>query len=274
MEQIKAEVLSIVFAAKENGFLVARVKASNEPGQVTICGYLGNLAPGEAVELNGFWKEHPKFGRQFWVENFTQVLPATENGIKRYLSSNMIKGVGPVMAERMVQAYGSEVLDLLDEDPEQLLKIEGIGPSKLKTIVASWEEQREIRSLMLFLQSHNVPSTFASRIFSRYGNEAIERLKSNPYDLAYDIHGVGFKTADSMAVKLGFEPDSPQRLEAAIVYVLFKMSEQGNLFYPREELMLKVLETLGDDLQGDLIEEALDNLQNKKRVIIQHSFQA
>ncbi|MFO7816390.1 MAG: SF1B family DNA helicase RecD2 [Thermodesulfobacteriota bacterium] len=268
MEQIKAEVLSIVFAAKENGFLVARVKASNEPGQVTICGYLGNLAPGEAVELNGFWKEHPKFGRQFWVENFTQVLPATENGIKRYLSSNMIKGVGPVMAERMVQAYGSEVLDLLDEDPEQLLKIEGIGPSKLKTIVASWEEQREIRSLMLFLQSHNVPSTFASRIFSRYGNEAIERLKSNPYDLAYDIHGVGFKTADSMAVKLGFEPDSPQRLEAAIVYVLFKMSEQGNLFYPREELMLKVLETLGDDLQGDLIEEALDNLQNKKRVII------
>lgn len=268
MEELKAEVQNIVFAAPDNGYTVARVKAKSEPGQVTICGYLGMLVPGEILDMSGEWKEHPKFGRQFWVKSFSQVLPATENGIKRYLSSNMIKGVGPVMAERMIKAFGPKVLDLLDQDPERLLQIEGIGPSKLKTIVDSWEEQREIRSLMLFLQSHEVSPTFASRIFAKYGQEAIERLKSNPYDLAYDIHGVGFRTADNMALKLGFEPDSNERLQAAVVYVLFKMSEQGHLFYPREDLLAKVVETLGGDIDGDLVDRAMDGLQGKKRIHI------
>ncbi len=268
MENLKAEIINIVFFASENGFMVARVKTPSEPGQITICGYLGNLVPGEMVEMKGFWKEHPKFGRQFWVENFSQLLPATENGIKRYLSSNMIKGVGPVMADRLVETFGASVLDILDEDPEKLLQVEGIGQGKLKTIVKSWEEQREIRALMLFLQSHNVPPTFASRIFNIYGNEAIARLKNNPYDLAYDIHGIGFKTADSMALKLGFEANSPQRLEAAVVYVLFKMSEQGHLFYPRQELLHKVLEILGDDLDIEMVDQALSGLEEKKRVNI------
>ncbi|MFP4169276.1 MAG: ATP-dependent RecD-like DNA helicase [Desulfonatronovibrionaceae bacterium] len=268
MEQLKAEVRNIVFASEDNGYTVARVRAKSEPGEVTICGYLGTIVPGEILDMSGHWKEHPKFGRQFQVQNYSQILPATENGIKRYLSSNMIKGIGPVTAERLVNSFGAGVLDILDQNPDRLLEVEGIGPGKLKTIVNSWEEQREIRSLMLFLQSHAVSPTFASRIFSRYGQEAIERLKSDPYDLAYDIHGIGFRTADSMALKLGFEPDSPARLQAAVVYVLFKMSEQGHLFYPRDMLLRKVLDTLGGDIDMDQVELALDRLQEKKRVHI------
>ncbi|MFP4658550.1 MAG: helix-hairpin-helix domain-containing protein, partial [Desulfonatronovibrionaceae bacterium] len=151
MEQLKAEVRNIVFASEDNGYTVARVRAKSEPGEVTICGYLGTIVPGEILDMSGHWKEHPKFGRQFQVQNYSQILPATENGIKRYLSSNMIKGIGPVTAERLVNSFGAGVLDILDQNPDRLLEVEGIGPGKLKTIVNSWEEQREIRSLMLFL---------------------------------------------------------------------------------------------------------------------------
>ncbi|MCF8103926.1 MAG: ATP-dependent RecD-like DNA helicase [Desulfohalobiaceae bacterium] len=267
MATLKGEVATVVYHNPESQYLVARLKSPREPGQVTVVGNLGRIVPGETVELSGTWQEHPKFGRQFQAVSCVQTLPATLNGIRRYLASGMMRGVGPALAERLVQAFGAAVLDHLDNDPEKLLEIEGIGLKKLETIKASWQEQREIRSLILFLQSHDVPPTYAGRIFKRYGANSLEKLRENPYDLVYEIKGIGFKTADNMALKLGFPPDSPYRLEALILYTLFQFSEQGHLFCPREELLARAAKTL-EDVDPAGLEQALRVLEERKRVRI------
>ncbi len=262
---LQGEVISLVFTNPESQYTVARIKADSEPGQITIVGQIGQLVPGEKVLLEGEWKEHPKFGRQFQVYSCDRSVPATINGIQRYLGSGMIKGIGPIMAENLIQAFGSSVLDILDKEPDKLLKVEGIGPKKLERIKKSWQEQREIRSLILFLQTYEVPTTYVGKIFQRYGTQAIQKLKENPYDLAYEIRGIGFKTADKMALKLGIKPDSPQRLEAVLVYALFQMSDQGHIFSPKEELFQSVLKIIDNVNQEDL-EKALSQLQEKKKV--------
>jgi exodeoxyribonuclease V alpha subunit len=221
MNQLKAEVNSLLFLNEENGYSVARVTSHQEPGLITVCGTMGRLIPGEMLALKGQWKEHPKYGRQFIVSEFEQLFPASVNGIRRYLGSGMIKGVGPIMAGKMVGKFGKEVLDILEQDPDKLLEVNGLGPKKLEKIKKSWTGQREVRSLMLFLQTHEIPTTFAGRIYKKYGSESMARISENPYDLVYDIRGVGFKTADRMALKLGVAPDSPQRLQAALIYILF-----------------------------------------------------
>lgn len=268
MNLIKAEVNSLVFINEDNGYVVARVISAQEPGLVTVCGNMGRLVPGEMLSLKGQWKEHPKYGRQFIVSEFEQLIPATVNGIKRYLASGMIKGVGPVMAGKMVKVFGKKVLDILEQDPDRLLEIDGLGPKKLKKIKDSWAAQREIRSLMLFLQTHEIPTTYAGRIYQKYGNESVARISDNPYDLVYDIRGIGFKTADRMALKLGVAPDSPQRLQAAVVYVLFQLSEKGHLFYPARQLVEKVSEALGD-MGLEMIESAVASLEDRKKIIVE-----
>lgn len=268
MNFLKAEVTNLVYHNEENGYAVVRVTSQEEPGLVTVCGTMGRLVPGEMLSLKGQWKEHPKYGRQFIVSEFEQIFPATVNGIKRYLSSGMIKGVGPVMAEKMVKKFGKEVLDILENDPDQLLKIDGLGPKKLEKIISSWEGQREIRTLMLFLQTHQIPTTFAGRIYKKYGSEAVSVIKDNPYSLVYDIRGVGFKTADKMALKLGMAPDSPQRIQAAVIYILFQLSEKGHLFYPAQELTHKVLEAL-EGVDPEIVESALDSLSEAKKIVIE-----
>jgi len=263
--RLVAEVRSVVFENRESGWLVAKVKAKDEPGLLTVVGTMGSLTPGEMVELTGTYREHPKFGRQLEVLSCISRYPATESGIIRYLSSGLIKGVGPAMALKLFEAFGKDVLDVLEREPEKLLAVEGVGARKLAGIKESWQAQREIRSLMLFLQTHNVPTTFAARIFKTYGQGAIDKLKSNPYDLAYVIRGIAFKTADAMALKLGFAPDSNMRLEAAVVYALFTLSERGHLFSPDAELIELTAEMLGGVDTGK-IEEAILSLAEKKRV--------
>lgn len=265
--QILGEVVAIVFHNQENDYIVARIRTKEEPAQVTIVGYLPYITPGEQIKVIGKWKEHPKFGRQFEVESYNQELPATLNGIRRYLRSGMIKGVGPALAERLLSRFGSKILDILDNQPSKLLEVEGIGSQKLKTIQKSWRGQKEIQSLILFLQTHQVPTTFAGKIFQRYGNEAIEKLKENPYDLIYEIQGIGFKTADKMAFQLGFSVDDPKRLEAVLIFGLFQFSEQGHLFYPREELLDKVLDIVQEG-EREKLDQALEGLRKKKKVQI------
>ncbi|MFW6178451.1 MAG: ATP-dependent RecD-like DNA helicase [Desulfohalobiaceae bacterium] len=265
---LEGEIQNILFYNPQTQYVVARLKSPTEPALVTVVGLLGQLNPGERVSLSGAWQEHPKFGRQFSADSCEQRLPAGENGIRRYLGSGLIKGIGPALAQRLVDHFGSDVLDILDQQPEKLLQVEGVGSKKLEGIKASWEKQREIREVILFLQEHEVPATFASRIFQHYGTGSVHKLKQNPYDLAYEIRGIGFKTADSMAQKLGFAPDSPQRLEAALVYCLFQESEQGHLFFPRQELLTQVARML--DLEGqDSLQQALQALQEKKKVLVQ-----
>ncbi|EPR37603.1 helicase, RecD/TraA family [Desulfovibrio sp. X2] len=268
LTRIVGEVLAVTFHNPLSGWTVARLKVREESGQTTAIGCLGSLTPGEMLEMWGEWKEHPRFGRQFEVTRFVQAYPASLNGIIRYLGSGLIKGIGRTMAEKLTDRFGAEVLDILDREPERLLEVEGIGRKKLKGIVESWESQREIRNLMLFLQTHEVPTTYASRIFSLYGSGAIAKLEENPYELAYHIRGIGFRTADAMALRLGFAPDALERVEAAVIYALFSMSEKGHLFYPEENLHGLVHEMLGG-VDRERFEEALAGLEERKRVRVE-----
>ncbi|MEF2146026.1 MAG: ATP-dependent RecD-like DNA helicase [Desulfovibrionaceae bacterium] len=266
---LTAEVQSIVYQNEESGWVVARLRSKDEPGLITAVGILGNVTPGESLTLTGEWKTHPKFGRQLAVASFEQTRPATENGVIKYLASSAVKGIGPKTAERLVERFGVGVLDILDEEPERLLEIKGISRNKLKEIVGSWDSQREIKNLIVFLHSHGVPPTFAGRIFKLYGAQSVKRLKQNPYELTYEIRGVGFRTADGMALKLGFPADSPQRVEAALVFCLFSMSERGgHLFVPRDKLMNEALKLLeGVDFEN--VEQALVVLEEKKKIYIE-----
>ncbi|MFP4034359.1 MAG: ATP-dependent RecD-like DNA helicase [Desulfovermiculus sp.] len=265
LENLHGEVRTVLFHNPDTGYSVLRLKTSQDPGLVTVVGSLGPVVPGEGLSVSGQWQEHPRFGRQFQAQSWEQTVPASLNGIKRYLASGRIRGIGPSLSQRLIDAFGIQILDILDQDPNRLLEVEGIGPKKQEQIVQSWTAQREIRSLMLFLQTHEVPTTYAGRIFSHYGANAVQKLTQNPYDLAYEIRGIGFKTADRMAMKLGFAPDSPQRLEALLIYTLFQHSEAGHVFCPKHELMDKV-HKVGDEVPEYGLDQALGQLEERKRV--------
>lgn len=268
MKELNVDLTSIVFSNEENGYVIARGRAEHEPGQVTLVGSLGNVAPGERLTVKGVWKEHAKFGRQFQVESFLRLLPANEVGVLKYLSSGLIRGVGPVMAERLVKYFGVAILDVLENDPKRLLEVEGIGQKKLEGIQRSWDEQRDIRVLMLFLQGHDISPAYAVRIFRRYGSGAVEKLKENPYDLAHDISGIGFKTADAMAIKLGIPFDSPRRAQAALLYAMRQAVDKGHVFLPRPDLMTAAGAIL-DGVDEAVIRDALEGLAEKKTVILE-----
>lgn len=263
-----AEIQSVVYHNKENGYTIARVRVKDEPGLISIVGTMGDLTAGATLDLHGIWTVHPKFGRQLDVRTFEESRPATENGVIKFLQSS-IKGVGEKTATVMVEEFGIKVLDLLDDDPEKLLKIKGISKNKLTDIIESWGKQREIKNLLVFLQTHNVPTTFAGKIFHLYGAQAEKKLRDNPYDLAYEIRGVGFRTADQMAMKLGFQPDCAQRLEAAIVYHMFSYCERGgHMFILKDKLLADVGKML-DASDLNKLEIALFSLEEKKRVRIE-----
>ncbi|WP_300158595.1 ATP-dependent RecD-like DNA helicase [Solidesulfovibrio sp.] len=266
--EISAEVQTVTFFNEGSNYLIAKVRSKDEPGPFSIVGYVDRVTPGEMLRLTGSWATHPKYGRQFQVATFDREMPATVNGIRRYLASGMIKGVGGVLATRMVDAFGEKVLDILDSEPEKLLSVEGLGKKKLKEIVASWNAQHEVRSLMLFLQTHEIATTHAGKIFKLYGNSAEARIRANPYELAYEIRGIAFKTADAMALRLGFAPDSPERLQAALVYMLFTMGEQGHMFVPRDVLFEKTAAMI-EGVAPERLDEALGDLETLKRVKVE-----
>ncbi|MHC1751788.1 SF1B family DNA helicase RecD2 [Humidesulfovibrio sp.] len=265
---IKAEVQSVVYHNPDNGYAVARVRAKDEPGIITVVGCLGQLQPGEFLEIEGEWKNHPKFGRQLEASSFKQTYPATEHGVVRFLKSSL-KGVGEKTAEALVKEFGVAVLDILDTDPERLRAVRGITQKRLEGMVESWRSQREVKSLIVFLHSHEVPPTYASRIFKLYGAQSEEKLRQNPYELAYLIRGIGFRTADAMALKLGFAEDAPERIEAALAYVLVSQGDRGGHMYcPEADLFRDCARMLGID-NMTLLEEGLEALERKKRVHIE-----
>ncbi len=264
--ELSAEVHSITYYSEDTNYLIARVLATGEPGLVSIVGSMAKAVPGEVLRLTGEWVEHPRFGRQFQVKTVERAMPATVNGIRRYLASGQIRGVGEVMAGRMVDMFGASVLDVLENDPKRLLAVDGLGKKKLKDILASWEEHREVRALMLFLQTFEISTGYAGKIFKLYGNEAVARIKANPYDLIYEIRGIGFRTADRMALKLGLDPGSRERVEAAAVFALFSLSEQGHLFFPADDLFDRVSGMLDGAAEPAMFEAALAALEEKKRV--------
>ncbi len=265
--KIKAQIERITYNNEENGYTVARVKIFGERRLITVVGSIVSPTPGEVIEMEGNWDNHPQYGEQFRIKACKTSVPATVYGIKKYLGSGLIKGIGPVMAERIVKKFKENTLEIIEKNIENLTQIEGIAAKRIKMIQKAWDEQKDIRDLMIFLQSHGVSSGYAVKIFKRYGNAAINIVKENPYRLASDIFGIGFVIADSIAEKLGIAKDSEIRATAGILYVLGKTAEEGNVYYPYSLLLEKCKSIL--DISTDNIIFALGNLTLSKQVIVE-----
>jgi exodeoxyribonuclease V alpha subunit len=267
LTELSGQIERITYTNEENGYTIARVKVYGQRDLITVVGYLMAPAPGEVLNLKGEWINHPKFGEQFKVAEYKTEVPATVFGIKKYLGSGLIKGLGPVIAGRIVKEFGEKTLDIIENDIEKLAMVEGIGEKRIAMIQDAWDEQKEIRDVMMFLQSHGVSSGYATKIFKQYKNRSIAVVTQNPYRLAMDIFGIGFVIADSIADKLGFPKNSPLRVEAGILYVLHQLSDEGHVFYPYEYLVKKSQETLGVD--RDTVTEALGNLAIDKKIVLE-----
>ncbi|MBM3235012.1 ATP-dependent RecD-like DNA helicase [Candidatus Poribacteria bacterium] len=238
METLKGTLERIVYENPETGYTIARFISREYPNELlTVIGNLMSANPGETVLLQGEWVNNPQYGRQFKIEKYETVMPATVVGIKKYLGSGLIKGIGPVMASRIVSHFGMNTLDIIEKSPRKLDQVPGIGPKRVSMIMKAWQEQREIKNIMLFLQSHNVSTSHAVKIYKTYENEAINVVRENPYQLADDIYGIGFKTADTIAQNLGVEKDSPNRIMAGIQYVLNQQADEGHVYLPEEKLV-------------------------------------
>lgn len=255
----------IVFYNEENGYSVLRFKTT-AGDNYTVVGNMADPQVGSSLKLTGEWVENAKFGRQFKMLTYETSLPAGVVGIRHYLASGLIKGVGPKTAERIVDAFGEDTFAILDNEPERLSAVKGIGKRTAKGIQEAWSEHRGIRDLIMFLQPHGVSTAYAVRIYKFYGKHALSVVQENPYRLAMDINGIGFVTADTIAQKIGFEVDSPLRAEAGTLYMLTKTSDEGHVYYPLETLVTKTSDTL--NIREDLVEDAVDTLEREERVVV------
>jgi len=234
---LKGAIERITYSNPDNGYTIARFKADHRFGVVTIVGALADVHPGARLKVEGYWKTHPKYGEQFEIERYVEEVPATVEGIKRYLGSGLIKGIGPVMAKRIAEKFGPYTLEVLENDIHRLAEVDGIGVKRVKMIAKAWEGQKQIKEIMLFLQSHQVSTNLAVKIYKTYGDRAINIVKDNPYRLARDIFGIGFLTADQIARNIGLAADAPQRVAAGIEYTLNQLADQGHVFAPRDHLI-------------------------------------
>ncbi|HUE97997.1 MAG TPA: ATP-dependent RecD-like DNA helicase [Anaerolineales bacterium] len=280
MDSLSGAVERITFYNSENGYTVLRLRpdthrgsgamygqspqSSTRDGLITVVGNLPELSPGEHVHLEGRWDKHPKHGSQFKAEVCEQTLPATVAGIQSYLGSGMIKGIGPKLAERIVGRFKEETFDVVEQQPQLLLEVSGIGMDRLQKITAAWEEQKQVKEIMVFLHSHGVSTNLAVKIYKTYGDAALETVQTNPYQLERDIYGVGFKTADRIAQALGLSAEHPSRIEAGIVFALNEMIENGHVYVPKEMLAGRAIELL--EVPSERIPPALERLAGDERI--------
>jgi exodeoxyribonuclease V alpha subunit len=265
--RLSGQIEHITFTNQETGFTIAKVKVPGRYEPVTVVGTLLAPTPGEVLEMVGEWTSHPRFGDQFKVEQFTTKVPGTIHGIVKYLGSGMIKGLGPVMAERIVARFGKRTLDIIESDVGRLAEVPGVGAKRIGMIATAWESQREIRDVMVFLQSHGVGTGFAAKIFRQYGSRSVAVVRENPYRLATDIAGVGFVMADRIAGNIGIPATAPMRVEAGILFVLQQISEEGHTYHPRGLLVDRCREIL--KVEPEAIELALTAIQAERRVVIE-----
>ncbi|MFG2973618.1 ATP-dependent RecD-like DNA helicase [Streptomyces sp. NPDC048331] len=228
----------ITYANEESGYTVARVDTGRGGGDLlTVVGSLLGAQPGESLRMEGRWGSHPQYGKQFTVENYRTVLPATIQGIRRYLGSGLIKGIGPKIADRIVEHFGTDTLDVIEAEPKRLIEVPGLGPKRTKLIGAAWEEQKAIKEVMVFLQGVGVSTSIAVRIYKKYADASISVVKNQPYRLAADVWGIGFLTADRIAQAVGIPHDSPERVKAGLQYALSQSTDQGHCFLPEDRLI-------------------------------------
>ena len=255
---VEGSLERITYANEETGYTVAKVDTGRGAGDLlTVVGALLGAQPGESLRLRGRWGSHPQYGKQFTVDSYSTVLPATVQGIRRYLGSGLVKGIGPRIADRIVEHFGLTALDVIETDVGRLIEVPGLGPKRTKLIAGAWEEQKAIKEVMLFLQEVGVSTSLGVRIYKTYRDDSIRVVKEEPYRLASDVWGIGFKTADVLAQAVGIPHDSPQRVKAGIQFTLSEASGDGNCFLPQDELVAKAVEilTVSSVLVGDCLRE-------------------
>ncbi|MEU3185766.1 ATP-dependent RecD-like DNA helicase [Streptomyces sp. NPDC006923] len=256
----------ITYANEENGYTVARVDTGRGGDLLTVVGSLLGAQPGESLRMEGRWASHPQYGKQFTVENYTTVLPATIQGIRRYLGSGLIKGIGPRIADRIVEHFGLDTLDIIEREPGRLVEVPGLGPKRTKLIAAAWEEQKAIKEVMIFLQGVGVSTSIAVRIYKKYGDASISVVRNEPYRLAADVWGIGFLTADRIAQAVGIPHDSPERVKAGLQYALSQSTDQGHCFLPEEQLIADAVKLLQVDT--GLVIECLAELATEDEGVV------
>jgi len=263
---LEAVLERVTYANEETGYTIARV-ATERSGRdlLTVVGPLLGAQVGESLRLTGRWTSHPRYGRQFEVRAYATVLPATIQGIQRYLGSGLIKGIGPVMAERMVARFGTDILRVIEEEPQRLSEVPGVGPKRTRLVAAAWEEQKAIKEVMLFLQGVGVSTSLAVRIYKQYRDAAISVVRHEPYRLAADVWGIGFKTADTIARAVGLPHDSPERIKAGLQHTLSEAADDGHCFLPAPNLITEAAKIL--DVGRDLIRPCLDELADAEGVV-------
>lgn len=235
--QIEGVIDTITFVNEENGYTVAKLIENDTGNRVTIVGNLPAIQAGESVGVNGLWTTHPQFGRQFEVKTYNIRPPKTLEGIRRYLASGLIRGVGKVTAERITEHFGMDTLKILDEDPGRLVEVPKIGRKRARQIADSWQEQKQIKDVMIFLQQYGIGVALSIKIYKQYGEKTIETLRKDPYQLVRDLSGVGFLTADRIALEMGIAREAPERIQAGLVYTLETMSQEGHCYATEEELL-------------------------------------
>jgi exodeoxyribonuclease V alpha subunit len=262
---LEATLERITFANEETGYTIARVDTGRGSDLVTVVGALLGAQPGEALRMRGRWASHPQFGKQFHVEDYTTVLPATVQGIRRYLGSGLIKGIGPKLAEKIVDHFGVDALDVIETAPQRLIEVPKLGPKRTQLIAAAWEEQKAIKEVMVFLQGVGVSTSLAIRIYKQYADTSIDVVRTEPYRLASDVWGIGFKTADAIAQAVGIPHDSPQRIKAGLQFTLSEATGNGHCYLPEEELIGAAIRILQVDT--GLVIEYLGELVAEEGVV-------
>ena len=270
MDELKGSIEAIVYTQPENGFTVARLKEPGKKEYTVIVGHLPSLQPGESVACNGTWKMHPSHGRQFEVADYAVEMPSDLAGIQKYLESGLVKGIGPVFAKKIVDRFGPDTLKVIEEMPDRLHEIAGLGEKKIESLKESWRQQRTIRDVMIFLRTHGVSPAYAQRIYKVYGDQSIEKVKENPYNLAKDVMGIGFKLADAAAQKLGFALHSPERLAAGIQFVMWEMAGDGHTCFPEKDFIPLAIAAL--DVKPVLLAAEISALVEKKNLVRKEGF--
>lgn len=247
MQKLRCVVERITYQNPENGYSVMRVKVKGYDELVTLVGNLLEVPAGSVLLCEGDWKVDKRYGSQFVAQTWEEVMPATLYGIEKYLGSGLVKGIGPKFAQLIVNRFGLDTIEIIETDIERLYEVPGIGRKRVEKIAESWEKQKDIKNVMLFLQGYGVSTAYAAKIYRQYGKESIDTVKTNPYKLADDIWGIGFKTADTIASKMGYEKNDLRRLKSGVTYTLSHMAEEGNVYAEEEQLVKSAIELLDAD---------------------------
>jgi exodeoxyribonuclease V alpha subunit len=265
LQYLEGTVERFTYQNEDNGYTVARLIPKGKTNEVTVVGTISGVNIGEMLHLEGMWTSHPQYGRQFEVRSYSVHYPATVEGLRKYLGSGLVRGVGPVTANRIVEHFGLGILDIIEATPNRLREVPGIGSRRVETIAQAWQEQKQIKEIMMFLQGHGVSTSLAVRIYKQYGQESINMVRGNPYQLARDVYGIGFRTADKIARQMGISLSAPERVQAGLLYALSTLSDDGHCFATRDQLLAEAIRLL--EVSRAACEEQIDLLIHKRDLI-------